>query len=1286
MKNLCFRINFLGFAIFFLLSNQLKSQEYWVIDKSQINQIDNTPITTYSFNNIIFKNQFNRISKTSILLPNENEELEKFVINEIQLLSNEMSLKHPLIKTYKGYSAKRSNLKLRLTTSPLGVSAWINIPGEDDIFIQPLKNNLGKHILYRRTEKVNKNWICETVSEFNPKSRSKKSNLQNERSPINNDQILRTFRIAIATTGEYTIYWDDDNDENGNAQQDALAAIVSTMNRVNSVYETDLGITMQLVSGTEIIYTDPETDPFTGNYNSEVQIDLTTNIGEENYDIGHLFAFGSNNGSAGCIGCICVNGSKGSGFTSHGFANSNLGFLNDWFDIDYVAHEIGHQFGATHTFAFNVEGTGTNVEPGSGSTIMGYAGITGPDDVQPHSDPYFNYKSIEDITEYIATQSCYTSSEITNNPPVANAGVNYTIPKGTAYELVGSATDLDSSDQLTYCWEQIDSGLMTYTQFGPDNYSASTARSLPPTSNPKRSIPNLNSVLNGELIQTNPTSGSAWETVSNISRELNWGLTVRDRDPLSTGLGGQSSTDSMTLSVISGAGPFKLTSQSENGIIWRTGDLVIIEWSVANTNLSPINTSEVSISMSLDSGQNFDYNIVSSTLNDGVYEYIVPNGISESVSENVRLKIQPTNSIYYTVNDVKFSIEERSFAISYDNYSIDLCEPSDEIIDFDVNVYTSISDPISIELINLPNGVDGSFNQNTFNSTFLNGQLTLTGLSSLPVGSNEISIQAQSGNVSAIFPLKIKKYTEMNFSNDTPILLNPSNGNQEVEEFNFQWEINPNVSTYTFQITQDEFWDTLTHEIQTENNYVNIELLDPDKTYYWRVRAENSCDQYILSDTFTFKTAQISYNNYVANDLPVDLNDAQGQQSPGFTNATIFISDVNSISEIEVLVNLTHTWVSDLTLTLIAPDGSSYTLADGVGLDGDNFTNTIFSSNAQNSINSGSPPFTGSFRPNQPFDPLIGISSFGNWTLKIKDNYPFDSGELIDFQLKLTIKGEILMNSDLDSFPDINDNCPEITNENQSDGDSDGEGDICDFDDQSNFQILKYDESCRNKNNGRISVSAFADFNYSYSLTGPNGFNNQGTFINSTGVDFNNLQSGSYTLCVNSNNGEDLERCFTAVVNEPESLQVSSLVNYDNSELRLVLNGGSSYKVNLNGREYNFHDLDIVKLPLKRGINQFTVITDLDCQGSYSENIYIGEKAYVSPNPVNNEANIFVDYNTKKLTIDFYSMEGGYLKSAKINLNDTKTFKWAMGDFPSGIYFMKIKSNKRTETIKIVKR
>ena len=284
--------------------------------------------------------------------------------------------------------------------------------------------------------------------------------------------------------------------------------------------------------------------------------------------------------------------------------------------------------------------------------------------------------------DYIATESCYSSTDLNNNPPIAEAGQDYIIPRGTAYELKAYASDADN-DELTYCWEQIDSAPMSFSEFGPNNYTGVTARSLPPRTSPIRSIPNLNSVLNDELTQVNPVINSAWETVSNVARELNWGLTVRDRSPSEIGLGGQSSTDSMTLIITTNAGPFKITSQSEDEIIWSTGDRVLINWDVSNTNIDPIGTQNVAILLSLDGGQNFDITIADSTPNDGEFYYRIPSGLT---SENARIKVIPKNSIYYSINTKPIKIEQRPFAILLDQYSYDYCNPESKSIFFDFGV------------------------------------------------------------------------------------------------------------------------------------------------------------------------------------------------------------------------------------------------------------------------------------------------------------------------------------------------------------------------------------------------------------------------------------------------------------------------------------------------------------------------------------------------------------------------------------------------------------------------
>jgi hypothetical protein len=278
--------------------------------------------------------------------------------------------------------------------------------GKSAVFIEPLTEDLTTYTVYKKADKVKhfspfECGVIDTVAEqIDP------STLR----PNADDSTLRTFRLAVSTTGEYTAYF-------GGTKAQALAAINATMTRVNGVFEKDFAVRMVLIANTDlVIYTNASTDPYTTSYNSQVQSTLTSVIGEANYDIGHLFVRASNNGNAGCIGCVCVNGSKGSAFTAATVPTGDL------FDIDYVAHEMGHQFGANHTFSFSNEGTGANMEPGSGSTIMGYAGITNQD-VQPNSDAYFHAFSIQQVTNNVKNKTCQTNTATGNAVPTANAGL-----------------------------------------------------------------------------------------------------------------------------------------------------------------------------------------------------------------------------------------------------------------------------------------------------------------------------------------------------------------------------------------------------------------------------------------------------------------------------------------------------------------------------------------------------------------------------------------------------------------------------------------------------------------------------------------------------------------------------------------------------------------------------------------------------------------------------------------------------------------------------------------------
>ncbi|MGB2759017.1 MAG: reprolysin-like metallopeptidase, partial [Maribacter stanieri] len=477
-----------------------------------------------------------------IYFPNEDGSLIPFLVEDAHLFSTELAEKYPSIKSYKGIAFHDPTKQIRFSISPKGIQSTMSTSGDNGaLFMQ--KSIEDTYVLYRRTEQDQRDidFVCKTMPEVKEYS-------QNLTAKLVDDQTLRKFRVAISASGEYTQF-------HGGTKADALAAINATLTRINAVFERDLSITLELIANTDlVIYTNPETDPYTGSLSSQVQNTLTNVIGESNYDIGHLFNQQDNtlDGNSGFIGAVCTDSRKGSGYTT---LSSPVG---DAFDIDLVAHEMGHQFGANHSFSHISEGTTVQVEPGSGTTIMGYAGITGVNNVASNSDDYFHYVSIVQIRDYLKTVSCGTTEVITNTPPTLAPLVDYIIPKGTPFILTGEGSDADTGDVLSYTWEQIDNGVVTQATFGPNNPAGANFRSLPPKLVPQRYFPSLNRILSGELTQTVPTAGDAWETVSNVRRDLNFSLTVRD-NALN---GGQSASDELNVTVVNDAGPFLISSQS----------------------------------------------------------------------------------------------------------------------------------------------------------------------------------------------------------------------------------------------------------------------------------------------------------------------------------------------------------------------------------------------------------------------------------------------------------------------------------------------------------------------------------------------------------------------------------------------------------------------------------------------------------------------------------------------------------------------------------------------------
>ncbi|MCW1147982.1 reprolysin-like metallopeptidase [Flavobacterium lacisediminis] len=581
-------------------------------------------------------------SNVILALPNPDGTMENFKIYENSNMDPELAARYPEIKSYIGIGIDNPTASAYISTSPLGFKSMVLNPGKPAVFVEPYSQDLQTYTVYTKADKRTAftKFECSVLDRITP---TDGSNLR----PNADDGSLRTFRLAMSVTGEYTAYF-------GGTKAQALAAINNTMTRVNGVFEKDFNVRMVLISNTDlVIYTSASTDPYSAsssmsNWNQQLQTTLTNTIGNANYDVGHLFGASGGGGNAGCIGCVCVNPTstvplgKGSGYTSP----ANGVPSGDAFDIDYVAHELGHQFGANHTFSMNNEGTGANMEPGSGSTIMGYAGITSQD-VQLNSDPYFHAISIQQVTNNIKAKTCPTITATGNSVPTANAGLDFTIPKSTPFMLTGSGTDANG-DALTYIWEQFDNASSTQTgassAASATKTSGPTFRSYSPSTSTSRYFPRMQSVLTGATT----TSGSeiVVEALPSVARTLNFRFTVRDN----RAGGSANNSDDMKITVNATAGPFVVTAPN-TAVSYAGGSSQTITWNVAGTTANGVNCANVDILISTNGGSTWS-TLLAATPNDGTQAVTIPN----TPGTQNRIMIKGTNHIFFDVSNTNFTI------------------------------------------------------------------------------------------------------------------------------------------------------------------------------------------------------------------------------------------------------------------------------------------------------------------------------------------------------------------------------------------------------------------------------------------------------------------------------------------------------------------------------------------------------------------------------------------------------------------------------------------------------
>jgi len=597
-----------------------------------------------------------------ISVPNAEGMLEQFEVFEASNFEPALQARFPEIRAFSGRGLTDRHASLKLSFAPQGVQTMVFRADKESEFIEPYSADHKVYAVFKSQRTPGRlPWTCSTPEDALANTLNDQVN--GAGTTLRSGGDLKTLRLAQSVTAEYSNYFGATSAAQVNL---VLAAINNTLTRCNGVYEKDLALHLNLVAAsTNVIYYNASSDPYSpastgtgGAWNTELQNTLTSVIGEANYDIGHLFGATGGGGNAGCIGCVCTNGSKGKGYTSPADGVPQ----GDNFDIDYVVHEIGHQLGANHTFSMSNEGTGVNKEPGSGITIMGYAGITSYD-LAPHSIDIYHQASIAQIQANLATKTCpvTTSISATNATPVVGTLTNYTIPISTPFALTGSATDANAGDALTYCWEQNDNSPTNQTNANSVARANKTGGpnwiTFLPSASPTRYFPKLSTILAGQLISGPLTGGDAGantEALSSVSRTLNFRLTVRDNAPYSSTAPvsvGQTQFADMVVTVTNTSGPFAVSAPN-TAVSWAGNSTQTVTWSVANTTATPVSCANVKISLSTDGGQTFPTVLLASTPNDGSQALVIPN----TPTTTARIKVQAVGNIFFDISNTNFTI------------------------------------------------------------------------------------------------------------------------------------------------------------------------------------------------------------------------------------------------------------------------------------------------------------------------------------------------------------------------------------------------------------------------------------------------------------------------------------------------------------------------------------------------------------------------------------------------------------------------------------------------------
>ena len=953
---------------------ELKGEIDISVDDARIYKINDSEIKNLLWNAPHESDVIANAAKGQLIkfpISNGNEDL--FYVYQYDMMAEELAKKYSDIRTFIGISRAHPDRKIRIDYTSQGVRAVIR-DAQGMTYIDHYQRKDKEHrIVYKRSSfQTDKKVDCGVGLEkldFKPDSSNGTQKLLGECE-------LKTYRYAQTATGEYSNFHGATS-----SSQSALvlSAITTTMNRVNEVYEQDLTVRFELIGNTDaLFYYDPVSDPFNGSNASNMinanQTNTDAIIGSANYDIGHIFSTGGS-GLAG-LNVVCSNGNKARGVTGIGTP------AGDPFDIDYVSHEIGHQCGGNHTQNNPCNRSGTSVEVGSGYTIMGYAGICAPN-VLNNSIAMFNAANIIEMSNYLNTRTCHVPTSIANSTPIIQAIEDKTIPPSTPFILDVEVSDPDTN-VIYHSWEQQDSEVATMPPVST-NTGGPTFRSYLPKIESERYYPPISDYSQG--------ISNTWEVLPSVGRELNFLYTARDMS-FTTGC---IDTASVKITIDGNSNPFDVISQS-TAESYLEYENVLITWDVANTNVAPINAQFVDILYSRDGGLTYPDTLVKQTLNDGMREVVIPGGLEN----DVRFMVKAFDNYFFDINDVDCSVTDAgaSFDISLDDVYENICttEPNPHVVTISLEAFEGFVGATSLSLLDVPAGLTATLNSNAISE----GTPVLMTLENfdIPSGIYTILIQAERGAISRTeeFVLEI-----LDTNNASVSLVSPANA--EVDVVNnpvIEWlPVNAAIE-YEYEILNSA--GTVIESNYTSSTSVIVSsLLGTNQSFSWRVRAIFLCGNGGFSAENTFSTGTcLNYQDREDLVIPATISTVSTTLNVPF-NGTV--TDVN-IKDLDI----THSWIADLEITLGDPNGNSAILYDNTCGDDDDIFLTY--DDAGSAFSCADRTSGNTVQPAESLSVFNTANTMGNWELEITDIENQDGGVLNSWTLEICYESTCELNVD----------------------------------------------------------------------------------------------------------------------------------------------------------------------------------------------------------------------------------------------------------------------------------